>query len=187
MNPHIESDNQLLDETTYEEEFTSYHFNKYQSCACYICNFYAKKNIKHTFAYGFMMPLLWLYIIVIYIYQYYILSHNYPTISDDIGKLTQYELDQYQKNHYKSLDNQFKEATNENDDNSTLHGQKQINYQEVYIRECIKDVIVYHEKIQQENSIWAWRSFSAIMVYVCIIFMLVMCATNSSSNSVIIL
>ena len=95
MNPHIESDNQLLDETTYEEEFTSYHFNKYQSCVCGICNFYAKKNIKHTFVYGFMMPLLWLYIIVIYIYQYYILSHNYPKMSVEFGKPTQYELDQY--------------------------------------------------------------------------------------------
>lgn len=187
MNPHIESDNQLLDETTYEDEFDSYHFNKYQSCVCDICNFYADKNIKRTFIYGLMMPLLWLYIIVIYIYNYYILRHNDPRISDTFGKPTQYELDQFQRKYYKSFENQLKESNNKNDDDSTLQRLKQINYQEVYMKECIKDVIVCHEKTQQENSIWVWRSFSVIMVYICIIFMLVMCVTNSSSNSVIIL
>lgn len=185
MNIHIESNNQLLDETTYEEEFNSYHFNKHQECVCNICNFYVNKHIKHTFMYGFIMPVLWLYIIIIYIYNYYILQNNDPKISDSFDKLTQYELEQFKNKYYKSFDDQFKEVTNEDD--STLHGQRQINYHEMYIKECIKDVIQYHEKVQQENSIWAWRCFSAIMVYICIIFMLVMCATNSSSNSVIIL
>lgn len=187
MNPHIESGDQLLDETTYEDEFNSYHFNKYQSCVCDICNFYANKNIKHKFIYGLLMPLLWLYIIVIYIYEYHILRHNDPRISDAFDKPTEYELAQFQRKNYMPFENQPKKTTDIVDEDSTIHGQKQTNYKEVYIKECIKDVIVYHEKIQQENSIWAWRSFSAIMVYTCIIFMLVMCTTSSSSNSVILL
>lgn len=185
MSSDLENNNHFFDETTYDQEFNSYHFNKYQNCECHPCNYYTRVNLKHQFFYGILMPAIWVYLIVNYIYIYYISKNSNcgAKLSDNLTELTHYELEQFKKTYFNTADGSSKRS--KGDDNSTLINQSTTNYQEVYIRDCVRDVFLYHDKIQKNCSIWAWRSFSAIMIYVCLIFVIVMLATNSSSYDII--
>lgn len=177
---------QLCDKVTYDQEFNSYHFNKYPCCECHLCDYYTKNNLKHVFLYGFVIPVLWVYIIASYIFKYFLLKYrnSSPKLSVNITDLTQYELEEFKDTYFSD----FLMQTRKNSSNDSSTGINQISkdYQEIYIKECVRDVFLYHEKVQKECSIWAWRSFSAIMVYICMIFMIVMCATRSISYEKII-
>ena len=185
MGSDLENNNLFFDETTYDQEFNSYHFNKYQSCECSQCNYYTRVSLKHQFFYGILVPVIWVYLIFNYIYKYYISKNSSccPKISDNITELTHYELEQFKKTYFNTAD-RFSNGT-KGDDISTLINQSTTNYQEIFMRECCRDVFLFHEKIQKDCSIWVWRSFSAIMVYFCLIFLIVMLATNSASYAMV--
>lgn len=176
---------------TYDEEMNGYGTTKYGDCVCKNCKFFKQTNFKKLFFCGILVPVVWLFPIIAYMWKYIIVD-----VEDkiDIELPTSFELAQYDRKRLVKLRVKEKDVNFINksdyqpvatDGANQMHGSGNECLKTAHqgcVEEIFHRVYASHDDLKRSVEIWAFRCLTAFFTYLVIVLMVVLCAVVSSGE-----